>query len=177
MRHVLLALMLALAAPLAWPALAVADDETAEDEDEEEPEPQYIWAWVGEGGTISFSDSRDQIPARYRSSARKTNLRVGPGAQPSTPTARSAPSGGSEAPPPPSAREPETPQEQQPSRGERLQQLRGERKEVVEELTALDEGWSDVVDDAGLSDAELDARVGRLLGRLDALDAAIDDLD
>jgi len=57
-----------------------------------------------------------------------------------------------------------------PTPAEQLHQLRGERTEILEELTALEEGYSELVDaDAG----SLEIRVQGLLDRLTAVDRRI----
>ncbi len=62
-----------------------------------------------------------------------------------------------------------------PAPEELLHQLEGERSEIFEELTALEEGWSDFKkdDEEGPSEAEMKARMERLLERLSDLDDEI----
>lgn len=65
-----------------------------------------------------------------------------------------------------------------PAPEELLHQLQGERKEILEELAALEEGWSDYKkDDEGPDEAEMKARLDRLLKRLESLDADIADIE
>ncbi len=66
--------------------------------------------------------------------------------------------------------EEEATEEKAPTKAERLHQLRGERTEIFEELTALEEGYSELVD----HDAKaLEARVDALMERLKKVDQQI----
>lgn len=57
-----------------------------------------------------------------------------------------------------------------PTVAEQLHQLRGERTEILEELTALEEGYSELVDADARS---LEIRVQGLMDRLGAVDQRI----
>ena len=64
--------------------------------------------------------------------------------------------------------------EKLPTPAEQLHQLKGERTEILEELTALEEGYSELVD----ADAKsLEIRVQGLMDRLGAVDKRIALLD
>ncbi|MEE2827888.1 MAG: hypothetical protein VX498_01755 [Myxococcota bacterium] len=63
------------------------------------------------------------------------------------------------------------------ARDERIAVLRAEREKTLEELTALEEGWSDLEgEDGEPTEAQLKERLDMLTARLDALDKEIQEL-
>lgn len=163
MRSLLLLIGLLTASPL----VALADDEPIQPEDDDEP--KRIWFYVDDGGLVSFVDSLDLVPARYRSRAQATNLVT----TPAQPPPRSAPSRTGRRTVEDDTSEP-TPEPEPPSLSERLAQLRGEREEIVDELGALEEGWSDRSD---LTGEGLKERSVQLEGRLQVIDREISELE
>lgn len=163
-------LLLLLSLLIAGPSLARADDEPIgpiEDDDE-----KRIWFYVDDGGLVTFVDSLDLVPPRYQDRARPTNLSTADQPPLSRETARP------QSPAPGPAREEATPEPEpepeQPSAAERLAQLRGERDEIVDEIGALSEGWSD---QGELSDEALEQRSVQLEQRLEKVDREIGELD
>ncbi len=160
-------LLLLLGLMIAGPSMAVAEDEPIQPE--EDDDAGRIWFYVDDAGLVTFVDSLDLVPARYRDRARPTTLRTEvdqPPPQRSTPR-RPAPA-------PDEATPSATPEPEPPSLAERLEQLRGERREIVDELGALEEGWSEQSD---LSDEALERRSVSLEERLQAVDREIGELE
>ena len=149
------------------PALA---DEAPIQPVEDDDEAARIWFYMDDGGLVTFVDSLDLIPAQYRDRAQATNLvttvdQAPPRPATASPRARPAPV---EEPPE------QTPEPAPPSTQERLQQLRGERDEVIDELGALEEGWSEQTE---LSAEALEQRSVQLERRLSEIDAEITRLE
>ena len=166
MRLLLLVAGLLLAAPqLAW-----ADDGPIQPEDGDD-EAKVIWFYVDDAGLVTFVDSLALVPSRYRDRAQATNLVTSPPPAPAPDRRTDRSPGRATAADP----EPEvTPEPETPSPSERLAQLRGERREIVDELGALDEGWSE---QGELSDEALERRSVQLEGRLAAVDREIAELE
>lgn len=145
------------------PARATADAASGRD-------AGHIWFYVDDQGHMSFCDSLEQVPPRFRAGAQQTSIPSGSGAAPASAPAGSRPVA---SPAPATAPQPEPgPAPAQPSRKEKLEQLRSERAEVEQELAALEEGWGE-----DISDEDLEERSERLLRRLEVLDRRIADLE
>ncbi len=174
---------------VAGPAAAQADDDgsvraASEDADREAltrevlapqaeaSEPVRIWFYVDGDGQMHFVDSLDLVPTRYRRQARATTLGS---PVPSASSREASETSGTE----PDRADPAAGRGATlPSRSEQLEQLRGERLAILDELGALDEGWSELSDDGQEPTNEvLDFRAGQLLQRLEELDRRISGLE
>ena len=160
MRLLLILLGLLIAAPVG------AEDGPLQEDEEEE---KRIWFYVDDAGLVTFVDSLELVPVRFRERAQPTNLVVEPDTAPPREVARPRPR------PAPVEDEPTpTPEPAPPSPEERLAQLRGERQELLDELGALEEGWSEQPD---LTAEALERRSLQLEQRLQTVDREIDALE
>ena len=183
------ALLFALLLPIAAHAGDTGPIGPGEGVVDEGPEEGRVWVYIDSGGQLHFVDRLELVPSQYRSQARQTSLvttqedrdssankaaqkrrdaRVSAAQEARKREMEARIRAREEA----EKRATEAPSEADapPSRAEQLAEALTERRAILEELVALDEGYSD---DPEQSEEGLVARMNALDKRLADLDSAI----